>query len=117
MREKYKLLLQKTWIVILWIVLIYSTQHLIRDILSDIFGIHNMFTEFGHRESSNALWCGKYCKWTTFPFLRKGRCTLAQCYRTHLTRDKRLRSLHSLRPNWATPNIFYPGTLGDITLS
>jgi len=62
-----KLALKKLWIIILWIVLIYAAQHFVRDILSDIFGIRNSFTDFGHRESSNAVWCGKYCKWTTFP--------------------------------------------------
>jgi len=66
MQQKYSFLFQKIWVIILWIILIYSTQHLIRDILSDIFGIHNIFTEFGHRESSNVSWCGEYCKWTTF---------------------------------------------------
>ena len=51
----------------LYFVLIYASQHLVRDILSDILGIHNWFTQIGHRESSNALWCGALCKWTTFP--------------------------------------------------
>jgi len=62
-----KQILEKSWTIILWVVLIYASQHLIRDILSDIFGIHNAFTEFGHRENSNAVWCGDYCRWTTFP--------------------------------------------------
>lgn len=57
----------KIWNVVLWFVLFYASQHLARDVLSDILGIHNTFTEFGHRESSNAKWCGNYCKWTTFP--------------------------------------------------
>lgn len=57
----------RIWRVILWVSLVYATQHLIRDILSDILGIHNTFTEFLHRESANAKWCGDLCKWTTFP--------------------------------------------------
>jgi len=62
-----KQILKKLWTIILIFILAYASQHLVRDILSDILGIHNAFTEFGHRESSNASWCGDYCKWTTFP--------------------------------------------------
>jgi len=49
------------------VILIYAIQHTVRDILSDVIGLHSRFTDFGHRESSSALWCGAYCKWTTFP--------------------------------------------------
>lgn len=62
-----KQILEKLWTITLVFVLIYASQHLIRDILSDVLGIHNSFTEFGHRESSNATWCVSFCKWTTFP--------------------------------------------------
>lgn len=62
-----KQILQKSWMILLWLILIYSAQHLVRDILSDVFGIHNTFTEFLHRESSNSAWCYGFCKWTTFP--------------------------------------------------
>jgi len=59
--------LLKVWKIILIFILIYSIQHLIRDILSDILWIHNNFTEFLHRESSYANWCKEFCKWMTFP--------------------------------------------------
>ncbi|MFH1561388.1 MAG: hypothetical protein ABID04_02300 [Patescibacteria group bacterium] len=62
-----KRVLQKLWFITLWFALIYSTQHLVRDVLSDIFGIHNAFTEFLHRESPASAWCYGFCQWTTFP--------------------------------------------------
>ncbi len=53
--------------IFLYIVLIYSSLHLIRDLLSDIFGFHNWFTDIGHREYPSTSWCSSFCKWTTFP--------------------------------------------------
>ncbi|HUW24475.1 MAG TPA: hypothetical protein VMW04_02495 [Patescibacteria group bacterium] len=55
------------WKIILWLILLYAIQHTVRDILQQFFGINNVFTGFAHREASNAIWCGQYCKWTTLP--------------------------------------------------
>lgn len=48
MGARKKEIFLKTWHLFLLIVFFYSIQHLVRDILQDIFGIHNTFTEFGH---------------------------------------------------------------------
>lgn len=55
------------WKVILWLIILYAFQHLIRDILADILDIHNFFTEILHRDSSAANWCRNFCQYTTFP--------------------------------------------------
>ena len=60
-------LAMKIWDIVLYSLLAYSCYHLIRDILSDIFGIHHPLIDIFHRESASAKWCGKWCKWHTFP--------------------------------------------------
>lgn len=57
----------KIWNVVLYFTLIVFCYHLVRDTLSDIFGIHHPLIDFFHRESASAKWCGKWCKWHTFP--------------------------------------------------
>ena len=64
---KNMILAMKIRDVILYLMLIYSCYHLIRDILSDLFGIHHPLIDIFHRESASAKWCGKWCKWHTFP--------------------------------------------------
>jgi len=59
--------LQKLWTLTLWFFLIFAIQHTFRDILTNILGIHNFFTEIGHRQSASAAWCGNFCELSTFP--------------------------------------------------
>ena len=53
--------------IFLWTSLFYASQHLVRDVLSDIFNIHNAFTDFAHRKAAAGRWCHQFCRWTTFP--------------------------------------------------
>lgn len=46
------------------IILMFSTYHLVRDILQT-FGIHNAFTNILHR--SHTEWCRSYCNFVTYP--------------------------------------------------
>lgn len=39
------------WHLFLFVVFLYSIQHLVRDVLQDILGVHNAFTEFAHFEA------------------------------------------------------------------
>lgn len=65
----------KIWRKILVFIFFYCIYHLIRDVLQDIFDIHNPFTEFLHyKPDQNKLpayfkWIsfGGYRKWITFP--------------------------------------------------
>ena len=61
------ILVMKIWNAILYLILAFSCYHLLRDILSDIFGIRRPLIDFFHRESASAKWCGNWCKWHTFP--------------------------------------------------
>ncbi len=45
------------------IILLFSSYHLIRDILQT-FNIYNSFTNIFHRPH---LWCGAYCDYVTYP--------------------------------------------------
>ncbi len=59
--------MNKYWKFIFIILLIWSIYHLIRDIFTDISGIHNPLFDFGHREYLGTYWCSFYCQYTTFP--------------------------------------------------
>jgi hypothetical protein len=62
----------KKFLLVAWVWVIY---HLIRDVLSDILGIHNRFTQFLHydldldQQPSWLQWTNfsGYRKWITFP--------------------------------------------------
>ena len=55
------------WRYIFIILLVWSFYHLVRDISTDIFGIHHPVFDFGHREYPGLYWCSPYCTYTTFP--------------------------------------------------
>ena len=48
MEIKTKKTFLKIWRYCLLMVFVFSTLHLIRDILQEILGVRNVFTEFGH---------------------------------------------------------------------
>lgn len=45
----------RIWKILLWLVFVWAAYHLVRDILQDILGIHNRFTEFLHYEAQQEL--------------------------------------------------------------
>ena len=49
------------------ILLFWSIYHLFRDVSTDIFGFHNAFIDFAHRNYPGVYWCTPYCQYTTFP--------------------------------------------------
>lgn len=54
------------WVRLLVIsILIFSIYHLIRDISTAFFNVHNVFVDFAHRDH---LWCGPTCPYITLPF-------------------------------------------------
>ena len=55
--------MRKIWFYIFLILLIWSTYHLVRDILQ-IFGVSNFLVDVLHR---NHLWCAQYCSYVTIP--------------------------------------------------
>lgn len=50
--------------VIFWAILLFSTYHLIRDLLQTL-NLDSSFTDIGHRSHQ---WCGAYCDVVTIPF-------------------------------------------------
>lgn len=67
--------MNKTNLISIWrkflvLVFIYSFYHLIRDILQDIFNIHNPFTEFLHQNPQIDK-MPNYFKWINFFGYRK----------------------------------------------
>lgn len=59
--------MNKFWRLVFIVLLIWSIYHLVRDISTDIFEIHNAFVDFAHKNYPGKYWCGSYCKYTTFP--------------------------------------------------
>lgn len=45
----------RIWKVLLRLVFVWAAYHLVRDILQDILGVHNRFTEFLHYEAQQEL--------------------------------------------------------------
>lgn len=54
------------WIkILITSILVFSIYHLIRDVSTAFFNIHNDFVDFGHRDH---LWCRPICPYITLPF-------------------------------------------------
>lgn len=63
MKEK----MDKFWRSVFILLLIWSIYHLIRDIFTDILGLHNFIVDFGHRNYPEIRWCSSYCQFLTIP--------------------------------------------------
>lgn len=55
--------MQKIYRTIFIIIFIFSTYHLVRDVVQTL-GINNIFTTIFHRPH---LWCKPYCNYVTYP--------------------------------------------------
>jgi hypothetical protein len=53
--------MRKIFTLIFWILLIWSSYHLVRDVLQ-IYGVHHPLIDLWHR---NHLWCAQYCSYIT----------------------------------------------------
>lgn len=73
--KKHTSIIIHAWKKLLLIILIWSVYHLLRDTLSDIFGIHNWFTQILHYDLEKSklpkelMWSdlGGWRKYSTFP--------------------------------------------------
>jgi hypothetical protein len=61
---KRKVALHPLLKLVFWGILVFSTYHLIRDLLQT-FNLDSAFTDIGHRSHQ---WCGQYCDVVTIPF-------------------------------------------------